>query len=74
MTPKEKAKDLIETFYQTMLITIQGASSIQRQQAKRAALILVDEMLDWGENSVTNDDAFRTTVYWFAVKDEIEKI
>ena len=78
MTPKEKAKELVDKFYQTTpnetwideplgefmkTYTAWG-------QAKQCALIAVDEILNI--NSVDKD--FSLSFYWLDVKDEIENL
>lgn len=88
MTPKEKAKELVNKFYaaicnlqyepncvkQTMLITIAGASSIQYQQAKRAALIAIDEIKEALLSILDNDISSIHAIYWEKVKEEIKKL
>jgi len=82
MTPKEKAIELVDKFYQTTPneyfvnepIGIKGRYK-SWEQAKRCALIAVDEiiktgplkMIDWGE--IISDKPF-----WIEVKQEIEKL
>jgi hypothetical protein len=75
MTPKEKAQELVDKFYKTMLITMQGASSIQAEQAKRAALLAADEvifMIDDYSGVITN--RYNWQKYWQQVKTEIENL
>ena len=77
-TPKEKAKELVDKFYQitpndtwideplgefTKTYTAWG-------QAKQCALIAVDEILNI--NSVDKD--FSLSFYWLDVKDEIQNL
>ena len=77
-TPKEKAKELVDKFYQTTpndtwideplgeftkTYTAWG-------QAKQCALIAVDEILNI--NSVDKD--FSLSFYWLDVKDEIQNL
>ena len=63
MTPKEKAKELIEKF-----IFINGNSFF----AKDCAIIAVDEIIEnlhWLEDSINFDKAIR---FWQEVKTELE--
>lgn len=76
MTPKEKAKELVDKYF----LQIQGADryaynlpSMNLFIAKQCALIAVDEMLKEFENI---DDG-QTEIpygYWKKVKQEIEKL
>ena len=73
MTPKEKAKELKDKFWE-----IEPLSNFDGDKgfySKQCALIAVDEILDfmiltlkWTENSNGNVD------YWQEVKQEIEKL
>jgi hypothetical protein len=63
MTPKEKAKELVEKY---MEIT-NGYDFIN--DAKKCALICVDEMLDCNTTSVYWEEDFE---YWKQVRQEIE--
>jgi hypothetical protein len=67
MTPKEKARDLVDKFvYHVESITDWG----QLNNAKECALIAVDEIL-----KITWVDKFLTVEeYWQEVKTEINKI
>ena len=58
MTPKDKAKELVDKFM---------AKRISWKQSKLCALIAVDEILNI--NSVDKD--FSLSHYWLDVKDEI---
>jgi hypothetical protein len=64
MTPKEKAVDLVDKFYNEVLI--------DNYESKRCALIAVDEILNDREEidgmRVINDP------YWMEVRNEIEKL
>jgi hypothetical protein len=76
MTPKEKAKQLVNTY-----IDIENKFNVDlfcdecgiERAAKYCALIAVDEILeaiDWHEFEHPNDEIN----YWFEVKEEIEKL
>lgn len=60
MTPKEKAKELVDKFSNECLLTIDGA--------KVAALIAVDEVL----STMDEEDNYVMYKYWQQVKQEIE--
>lgn len=83
MTPKEKAKELVDKYLNNAIhfpyIDTQDGRCIATGymtfvSAKQCALIAVDEMLD--ELSVTNysDDYAIRYAYWSQVKTEIENI
>jgi hypothetical protein len=66
MTPKEKAKDLVNKHLQVY----DGRVPI----AKRCALITVDEIIANIEPSVSMDVISARIEYWQEVKQEIEKL
>ena len=73
MTPKEKAEDLVDKFYQTTpneawINEPLGISEEYKawKQAKQCALIAVNEILE-------ADDCYGR-LYWEEVKQEIEKL
>ena len=83
MTPKEKAKDLIDMFRMNVL-DYEG-SGLNTFKAKQCALIAVDEILDLDlhdvgdyRNDQASSDDFSTVTwyinYWEEVKQEIEQI
>jgi len=67
MTPKEKAKELVDKF------TVVGLQ--QRAEGYQCALIAVDEILNeyksYNKSAIVYNDALR---YWDKVKQEIEKL
>jgi hypothetical protein len=79
MTPKEKAKQLIESFYKCMPFrdvkltscdeTPELIIQMEKLSAKQCTLISVDEILNlcWNGNEVG-------IKYWNEVKQEIEKL
>lgn len=83
MTPKEKALDLFNKYYQYD-ITIIGTESefeergISLYDAKKLALIAIDEILDNNEQCLsryrTNYDRICIKEFWLAVKEEIENL
>jgi|GWRWMinimDraft_5_1066013.scaffolds.fasta_scaffold02644_6 hypothetical protein len=74
MTPKEKSKDLINSFYYSLpnngSETGLNSTTIRYKEAIQCALITVDEILNF-----INTDAFSYTneEYWQEVKDELNK-
>lgn len=77
MTPKEKAKELVEKMYFSGRYK-DGEDYIPEQaliRAKECALIAVNEILN--ENSIRendNDEIITYEPYWLKVKQEIEKL
>ena len=71
MTPKEKAKELVDKFYksQVEVLAKDGTAPIdliEHEISKKCALIAVDEILDLDSGDAVNKD------YWDEVKKEIE--
>jgi hypothetical protein len=65
MSPKEKAVELANKFYQDVMLT--------QAEAKQCALIAVDEILL--QNNVWIKQIGKgTNNYWIEVKEEIEKL
>ena len=70
MTPKEKAKELVDKYNFLKEIFI---PSIHEQ--KQCALIAVDEILDAITFNMYDEDAYnKEDNYWQEVKQEIEKL
>ena len=65
MTPKEKAKELVNKFH-TAVLDRDGTSAMNGFEAKQCALIAVDEILNI--LPLANRD------YWQQVKQEIENL
>ncbi len=80
MTPKEKAKDLIDKMYNTEHCGIEhfpnkrycDCTEMNLYQAKQCALIAVDEILNTIEYSSQADELSKIS-YWEKVKNEINK-
>ena len=75
MTPKEKAKELVNKFYsqtddENIIFCINWSS------AKKAASIAVDEILYEFDHLAWDNDTYGTSKmkYWQQVKQEIEKL
>jgi hypothetical protein len=66
MTPKEKAEELVDRFYNEVRYM---------QRSKECALIAVDELISshnkWDDYAQTNSEEY---YYWQEVKQEIEKL
>jgi hypothetical protein len=63
MTPKEKAEKLIRKYWNSMF-------NLPIDIAKECALIAVDEIIKFG-----NSQGFREPMmYWYKVKEELEKL
>ena len=80
MTPKEKAKELVEKFipYTRVFHEVLGWEDYI-DSAKQCALIAVDEIINSNYKNTLNDLGYRYTVnelndYWQEVKQEIEKL
>lgn len=91
MTPKEKAKELVDKF---MLVNSESVEletgehelllSLSQEDANQCALIHVEEMLEiaspnklvyhYTEDGVTILDQWSEKVFWWLVKQEIEKL
>ena len=71
MTPKEKAKELVDKFY--YIPNSQGIFMMQDYQAKECALIAVDEILNTIEYSSQADELSKVN-YWQEVKQQIENL
>jgi hypothetical protein len=84
MTPKEKANELVDKFYQRLplkmdVITIRGGLSWEYdnwEEAKQCALIMVDELIriaPWGSD-IDDEIEDDSKEYYIEVKEEIEKL
>ena len=77
MTPKEKAQELVDKFYQTFPLTMDLITTIRDlsweydswNEAKQCALIAVDEIIEAGKDV----DEF-ANAYWYKVKAEIDNL
>jgi hypothetical protein len=68
MTPKEKAKDLVEKMH----IESDVIYVMSKVQAKQCALIAVEELII--EENKYNNGSFYPSKYWQEVKQEILKL
>jgi len=71
MTPKEKAKELVEKFY--ILFSKELENTISLSEAKECALIAVEEIFSqcWGYREIDLEAACN---YWYEVKQEINNL
>ena len=77
MTPKEKAIELIDEFYN--ITDYVGDCIITKYEAKQCALIAVDEIISQWEyiDTYLSDLGGELNInlkYWYQVKQEIEKL
>ena len=71
MTPKEKARELYNTYEQLGRDFTRGVS--MNEFAKHCALIAVDEILEM-DLPILEEDADKFYDYWQEVKQEIEQL
>lgn len=83
MIAKEKAEELLANFGDIDHLGVIGdftgnwewSSSLWRRQAKEAALICVDEIINSNPHSnPMNTYGFSTMAYWMEVKQELKKL
>jgi hypothetical protein len=82
MTPKEKAQELVDKFYQRFplkmdVITTKGDLSWEYdnwKEAKECALIAVDEIIQSDWFITTEQDKTHWDNYWQEVKTEIDNL
>jgi len=80
MTPKEKAKDLVDKFIQYVDSTDQVGLANETEMkinAGNCALQCCDEILDFYnryEGGIDSDEYEQQAEYWNNVKEEIEKL
>jgi len=76
MTPKEKAKELVNKFY-VILMKKNYPNVAQMDAAKECALIAVDEIMpivEGYEDALSASQTSDELEYWQEVKQEIEKL
>jgi HEPN domain-containing protein len=76
MTPKEKAKDLINKFrLHSRYWDCRNDEPLEENHAKQCALIAVNEVILANPHSnPLNTDVYSTMDYWQQIKQEIEKL
>ena len=77
MTPKEKVIELVEKF--ECYVDYQGDDCFNEREkmlinAKRCALIAVDEIINCDSFFKTLEDTKEFTKYWYEVQQEINKL
>lgn len=73
MTPKGKAKELVDKYY--YLFSVELENTIDYRESKQCALIVVDELMKYAENSYYNKDLIKgAKLYFQEVKQEIENL
>jgi hypothetical protein len=75
MTPKEKAKELVDK-YSTYVVMWSGGIEVETQNVKQCALIAVDEILNANglHPNDTDYDYNKAELYWEEVKQEINNL
>jgi len=75
MTPKEKAKKLVDK-YSTYVVMWSGGIEVETQNVKQCALIAVDEILEELDHLTFDDFDYGTSkmMYWQEVKEEIKNL
>jgi hypothetical protein len=68
MTPKEKAEELINKYFNFIYL------DLDYEQSKQCALIVVDEILGDIDDSILHPQNKEAIEYWQKVKKEIEKL
>jgi len=73
MTPKEKAKELVEKYF--YLFSVELENTIADYECKECALIAVNYIIASNPHSNPfNTEVYSTMGYWQEVKQEIEKL
>ena len=78
MTPKEKAKQLVQRFYFSLPNngSQTGINNVHQRwdEGKKCALIAVDEIINWHLEFLFISKESVGHQYWLEVKQEIEKL
>jgi hypothetical protein len=72
MTPKEKAEELFNKF-RTEILSFLG-DKMKDKNAKRCALVAVDELIKIHYLLTTTHDTSPSIIYWKDVKQELENL
>jgi len=79
MTPKEKAKELVNKYYKLFSVDLENTICIY--ESKHCSLLLVDEIISsspslpiLGDGGTYGEDIELSNKYWQEVKQEIEKL
>ena len=73
MTPKEKAKELVEAYLKTDFRVFEEYVPVSKEMAKECALTAVDKILSMGIISESGDWHMAKS-YWQEVRQEIENL
>lgn len=71
MTPKERAKELVDKFYRIIPL---DKMTIDFNIAKKCALMAVEEIIEANPIKFDEDDNCIASYWWVEVKQEIEKL
>jgi len=77
LTPKDKAKELVDSYINIMPCLLNQTGKLIIYHAKQCAIIAVDEILNatqWDCHIELAHSACETVEYWIEVKQEIEKL
>ena len=69
MTPKEKAKELVDKFW--YVEPEESCDGMEYQMAQQSSLIAVDEILNYDNQFIQTEEQFN---YWKEVKQEIQNL
>jgi hypothetical protein len=73
MTPEEKAKELVDKYYN--LFSVELENTVHYSEAKECALLTIDYIITSNPHSnPLNSDVHSTMNYWMEVKREIKKL
>ena len=72
MTPKEKAKELVEKFSATYIVQPNGIVMLVSSNPKKCALILVDEILNEFPQGYNGNFEEKRKQYWHEVRCELK--
>ena len=72
MTPKEKAEELVDKFRNE--ITSFLGDNMKKNNAKKCALVAVDELIKIHYLLTTTHDTSPSIIYWKEVKKELENL
>jgi hypothetical protein len=73
MTPKEKAKELVDK-YSTYVVMWSGGIEVETQNVKQCTLIAVDEILNSLKSCWDEEGALISYNYWDEVKQELNNL
>lgn len=76
MTPKEKAQELVQKYYNRFEHTISDEyAEVEYEVCKQCALIALDEILNLSKiASLRRDEVYMELEYWQEIKQEIDNL